>query len=100
MHDEILSVLPREGRNLKPEVRGTAGVGDMWTWTAIDPDSKLMVTWHLGKRTKDDANAFIFDLRAAHPLQSVQITTDGFATCPQSPNSALVWPTRRPWLRG
>jgi transposase-like protein len=49
----------------------------MWTWTAIDPDSKLIVTWHLGKRTRDDASRFIRDLSERLASPAVQITTDG-----------------------
>jgi IS1 family transposase len=76
--DEVWSFCHAKERNLKPEVRGTAGIGDMWTWTAIDPDSKLVVTWHLGKRTRDDASRFIRDLSERLASPAVQITTDGF----------------------
>ena len=51
--------------------------GDMWTWTAIDPDSKLIVTWYLGKRTMDDTWRFIRDLSERVTAPAVQITTDG-----------------------
>jgi IS1 family transposase len=76
--DEVWSFCYAKERNLKRELRGTVGVGDIWTWTAIDPDTKLMVSWHLGKRSRDDAWRFIRDLSERITSQAVQITTDGF----------------------
>jgi IS1 family transposase len=76
--DEVWSFCYAKERNLKRELRGTDGVGDIWTWTAIDPDTKLMVTWHLGKRNRDDAWHFIRDLAERVRSAAVQITTDGF----------------------
>lgn len=55
--DEVWSFCYAKERNLKRELRGTGGVGDIWTWTAIDPDTKLTVSWHLGKRSRDDPTA-------------------------------------------
>lgn len=48
----------------------------MWTWVALDADSKLAVCWHLGKRDASDAMVFINNLadRVAH---RIQLTTDG-----------------------
>jgi IS1 family transposase len=76
--DEVWSFCYAKERNLKRELRGTEGVGDIWTWTAIDPDTKLMVSWHLGKRTRDDAWRFVRDLAERITSKTVQITTDGF----------------------
>jgi len=75
--DEIWSFCHAKERNLKPEMRGTDGVGDLWTWTAIDADTKLIVTWHLGKRMRADADLFVRDLAARIVSDRVQITTDG-----------------------
>jgi IS1 family transposase len=77
--DEIWSFCHAKEKNLKPEMRGTAGVGDLWTWTAIDADSKLLITWHLGKRLRDDAYTFVRDLSARVTSDRVQISTDGLA---------------------
>jgi transposase-like protein len=52
------------------------GIGDAWTWTAIDPDSKLICTWLVCDRTGESANQFIADL-AGRLANRVQITTDG-----------------------
>jgi IS1 family transposase len=78
--DEIWSFCHAKERNLKPEMRGADGVGDLWTWTAIDADTKLIVTWHLGKRTSDDADLFVRDLAARVVSERVQISTDGLGT--------------------
>lgn len=52
-------------------------VGDSWVFTAIERDSKLILAWHLGKRTEADTIAFTEKL--AHATEgSFQITTDGF----------------------
>src|SRR5581483_2370445 len=75
--DEIWSFCHAKERNLPKELRGANGVGDLWTWTAIDADSKLIVTWHLGKRERYDADTFVRDLAERIDSDCVQITTDG-----------------------
>jgi IS1 family transposase len=76
--DEIWSFCHAKERNLPKEMRGADGVGDMWTWTALDADTKLIVTWHLGKRNARDADLFIRDLACRVSSERVQISTDGF----------------------
>jgi IS1 family transposase len=76
--DEVWSFCHTKERNLKGDQRGRADRGDMWTWTAIDPDSKLMVSWHLGKRFREDGLSFVDDLAQRISSENVQITTDGF----------------------
>ena len=48
----------------------------MWTWVALDPDSKLVVTWLVGQRDSADCQAFLLDL-AGRLRNRVQLTTDG-----------------------
>jgi len=79
--DEIWSFCHAKERNLNPDLRGQKDVGDLWTWTAIDADSKLIVTWHLGKRTQQDADAFVSDLARRIASERVQISTDGLGSC-------------------
>jgi IS1 family transposase len=74
--DEIWSYCHAKERNLKPEMRGKQGIGDLWTWTAIDADTKLIISWHLGKRTQLDARVFVSEL-ARRIKSNVQISTDG-----------------------
>lgn len=52
------------------------GRGDVWTWTAIDADSKLIISWMVGDRDAETANLFIQDLRD-RLANRVQLTTDG-----------------------
>uniref|UniRef100_E6Q1B3 IS1 transposase n=1 Tax=mine drainage metagenome TaxID=410659 RepID=E6Q1B3_9ZZZZ len=78
--DEIWSFCHAKERNLPKDMRGADGVGDLWTWTAIDADSKLMVTWHLGKRLRGDADLFVRDLASRVVTERVQISTDGLGS--------------------
>jgi IS1 family transposase len=52
------------------------GYGDVWTWTALDADSKLVVSYMLGSRDAGYANAFMQDV-ADRLTHRVQLTTDG-----------------------
>ena len=55
----------------------------MWTWTAIDADTKLVPSWLVGERTTQDCYVFLNDLRSRLlPGQRIQITTDGFGSYP------------------
>jgi IS1 family transposase len=74
--DEIWSFVGMKQKNVPDELRGVFGYGDVYTWTAIDAQTKLVPCWHVGTRSAVSANAFIADLsdRLAH---RVQLTTDG-----------------------
>jgi IS1 family transposase len=76
--DEIWSFVGMKEKSIPEERRGEPGIGDAWTWTALDPDSKLMCSWLVGERSSEDAEAFMADL-AGRLANRVQITTDGFA---------------------
>jgi IS1 family transposase len=56
-----------------------ADAGDVWTWTAIDADSKLMISWLVGDRTASEAYTLMFDLRE-RIVNRIQLTTDGFTS--------------------
>jgi IS1 family transposase len=74
--DEIWAFCYAKDKNVPDSMRGMPGVGSMWTWTAIDAESKLIVSWRLGARDAANAHAFCSDL--AERLESrVQLTTDG-----------------------
>jgi IS1 family transposase len=75
--DEIWAFCYAKARNVPEEHRGEFGYGDLWTWTALDPDSKLIVTWLVGDRDQESAHRFVADL-GARLANRVQITTDGF----------------------
>jgi IS1 family transposase len=74
--DEIWAYCYAKQKNVPEEHKGTFGYGDVWTWTAICADTKLVPSWLVGERTVDDAWVFMKDLRGrlAH---RVQMTTDG-----------------------
>lgn len=74
--DEIWSFCYAKQENVAPEKAGVLGDGDVWTWTAIDADSKLVPSWLVGLRNADYAKAFVADL-AARLAGRVQLTTDG-----------------------
>src|SRR5208283_4340557 len=71
--DEIWSFV---GAKQKQVNAGAHGVGDVWTWTAIDADTKLIASWLVGDRGGDTAKSFISDL-AGRLASRVQLTTDG-----------------------
>jgi IS1 family transposase len=74
--DEIWSFVHSKDKNVKPEHRGLFGFGDVWTWTAIDADTKLLITWLVGNRDANDALGFMNDVRS-RLANRVQLTTDG-----------------------
>ena len=53
-----------------------AGQGDVWTFTALDPDSKLLVSWLVGDRSTETASMFLQDV-ASRMSQKIQLSTDG-----------------------
>lgn len=88
--DEIWSFVGAKQKNVPAERRGEFGVGDVWTWTAIDADTKLVASWMVGTRDGDAARAFMGDLapRLAH---RVQLTTDGHKVYLDAVEEAFAW---------
>jgi IS1 family transposase len=72
--DEIWAFIGAKQKNVRPEK--AAKWGDCWTWTGMDADSKLMISWRLGPRDGATAFEFINDL-AGRLANRVQLTTDG-----------------------
>lgn len=73
--DEIWAFVGAKQKNATDEQRA-AGWGDIWTWTGIDADSKLMVSYMVGPRTPLMAYEFMKDL-ASRVASHVQLSTDG-----------------------
>lgn len=71
--DEIWSFVYSKEKN-KPE--GMENAGDIWTWTAIDADTKMIISWNIGNRDADCANTFMQDV-ASRLANRIQLTTDG-----------------------
>jgi IS1 family transposase len=73
--DEIWAFCYAKDRNV-PEDKREWGYGDVWTWVALDPDTKLVASWLVGRRDAVDAVDFLTDL-APRLRNRVQLTTDG-----------------------
>ncbi|MBL8859512.1 MAG: IS1 family transposase [Planctomycetes bacterium] len=74
--DEIWSFCYAKAKNVPEHLRGQFGYGDVWTWTAIDADTKFAVSWHVGQRDGDNAVFFMRDV-ASRVTGRPQITSDG-----------------------
>ncbi len=74
--DEIWSFTYAKAKNVKTAVAAPEGAGDTWTWTAIDADSKLIVSWLVGGRDSGYAHEFMQDV-ASRLANRVQLTSDG-----------------------
>ncbi len=74
--DEIWSFYYAKTKNVPADKRAEFGFGDVWTWVAIDAESKLVVSWCVGSRGLSTAQAFMKDL-AGRLSNRVQLTTDG-----------------------
>ena len=74
--DEIWSFCYAKQKNVPEQFKGTPGYGDVWTWVAIDADTKLVPSWLVGERTKADAYTFLSDLKSRLKGR-VQLTPDG-----------------------
>lgn len=75
--DEIWQFVGCKAKNLKTPEQMDKGWGDVWTWTAIDADTKLIASWFLGSRDAQSAWWFMRDL-SSRLASRVQLTTDGF----------------------
>ena len=75
-YDEVWSFTYAKQKNVASAKAAPGEAGDTWTWTALDSDSKLIVSWLVGGRDGEYAIAFIDDLRA-RLANRVQLTTDG-----------------------
>lgn len=74
--DEIWSFVYAKDKNVKTAKSAPDGAGDVWTWTAIDADSKLILAYEVGDRSGATAIEFMDDLRK-RLANTVQLTTDG-----------------------
>jgi IS1 family transposase len=72
--DEIWAFVYAKQKNVPADKQGEAG--DVWTWVALDPDTKLVPTFHIGPRDMATATVFMLDL-AKRLRGRVQLTTDG-----------------------
>jgi IS1 family transposase len=74
--DEIWAFCYAKAKNVPADKQGIFGYGDVWTWVAIDPDTKLVASWCVGSRGSATAHDFMNEL-AGRLVNRVQLTTDG-----------------------
>ena len=74
--DEIWSFCYAKEKNVPADHKGEWGYGDVYTWTAIDADTKLIPSFFVGRRDAQCAHAFMLDL-ASRLKHRIQLTTDG-----------------------
>ena len=74
--DELWGFVGCKEKNLTPINAARGAIGDIWLWTALDADSKLICSWTLGDRGAATGYAFMTDL-AARLRNRVQLTSDG-----------------------
>jgi IS1 family transposase len=76
--DEIWEFVYAKAENVPIKHENDFGYGDVWTWVAIDADSKLVPTWLVGSRDSADCYTFLADLKT-RLKNRVQLTSDGYA---------------------
>jgi IS1 family transposase len=86
--DEIWSFVYAKAANVKKAKAAPETAGDVWTWTAIDADTKLIVSWLLADRTLDSAMTFTHDLES-RIANRIQLTSDGHAPYLQAVDTAF-----------
>ena len=86
--DEIWSFCYSKARNVPDEKRGEAG--DVWTWVGLDADTKLAVSWLVGPRDYESAEAFVRDI-ANRLATRTQLSTDGNTVYLQAVENVFGW---------
>jgi IS1 family transposase len=86
--DEIWAFCYAKQQHVPTAKKPVEGAGDVWTWTAIDADTKLIVSWLVGNRDGKTAAVFINDVKA-RLANRVQLTTDGFKAYLQAVENAF-----------
>jgi IS1 family transposase len=81
--DEIWAYCYSKQKNIPEEHKGEFGYGDVWTWTAICADTKLVPSWLVGERTTEDAWCFMADLKN-RLANRIQLTSDGHTGYPNA----------------
>lgn len=74
--DEVWQFCYAKEKNVPKALRGKFGFGNVWTWTVIDADTKLIPTWFVGNRDAGSAYELMSDLES-RLANRVQLTTDG-----------------------
>jgi IS1 family transposase len=75
--DEVWSLIYCKQANMPDYLKGVDGIGDAWTWIALDANTKLVPAWFVGDRSLASAKQFVSDL-ADRLASRVQLTSDGY----------------------
>jgi hypothetical protein len=94
----IISAPYPQAKNVRRAKSAPVDAGDVWTWIAIDADSKLVPSWRIGERSSEMAIAFVDDLRFRLAVRP-QITTDGHRAYLEAVESAFGGDARQPARR-
>lgn len=84
--DEIWSFVYARRQHVTEEMGSEAG--DVWTWTAVCPDTKIVPCWYVGLRDKKAAQEFIYDLSTRF-TDKIQLTSDGFSSYKEAVENAF-----------
>ena len=84
--DEIWGFVGKKDRNLAET--DSNDLGSVWTWVAIDPETKAVPAFHVGKRESSDADAFIADM-AVRMKNRIQLSSDGLTSYPAAVEAAF-----------
>ena len=88
--DEMWAFCHTKTKRLTPEQKMNPDLGNVWTWTSICPDTKIVPTWYVGKRDMDSAKVFMNDL-APRLANRIQLTSDGFKAYREAVEEAFVF---------
>jgi IS1 family transposase len=86
--DEIWAFCGCKEAHVPELLRGSGEIGDVWLWTALDADTKLIPAYYVGNRGKGAANWFVADL-ASRVNNRIQLTSDGHAAYPDAVERAF-----------
>jgi IS1 family transposase len=87
--DELWSFCYAKAKNVTPKIAAmNPSAGDVWTWVAIDADTKLIPTWAIGPRDSVTARIFVNDL-ASRLANRIQLTSDGLSLYLQAVEGAF-----------
>lgn len=75
--DEVWCFVGMKDANIPDDRKGEPHLGSVWTWVALDADTKLVLSWYVGERTVEAAVRFLQDLRARIATR-IQLSSDGF----------------------
>ncbi len=84
--DEVWAFVGMKDKTRKRRGKSEEGLGDAYTWVAMEGDSKLIIAWHLGKRTAKDAEIFLEKIyQAVEGTENrFQMSTDGYGAYPEA----------------